>query len=304
MQVWVPGAEGQLGRALVSRLRSSASVDGVIGTTHAELDICNDMAVRRFFDQNKFSYVFNAAAYTAVDRAEEEPALAHALNSEAVGRLARLSKAYARTLVHVSTDYVFDGEAAGVPYTEHSPVRPLGVYGQSKYAGERAILDAYGVCRFDDLSTADAVPAYIVRTSWLFSKGGPSFVHTMMRLMREGVVPKVVADQTGRPTYAPDLAAALVDLAGLGLSEAAAAGLYHVANAEETTWWGLACAVHQRLMESGDIEATLPKPVPLITAEYPTSAPRPQYTVLNTKKAETCLGYILPPWRKALVDML
>lgn len=307
MRVWVPGACGQLGRALVRCLHEQPGVTAVVGTSRGQVDFTDLAAVQRFFAAQRFTHVFNAAAYTAVDAAEEEPRKAAQINHLAVALLARLCRKNRSVLVHVSTDYVFDG-LAQQPYDEGSAVAPVGVYGESKRAGELAIAAVYpGV--FDDvrgdagISTDErvpAVPVYVVRTSWVFSDAGPSFVQTMMRLMRRHIAPRVVADQRGRPTYATDLAKALLHLSGVSSTEPAASGLYHLANTGETTWWQLASAIYDRLKQNGELGADHPPPSSITTAEYPTAAPRPPYSVLSTAKAEAALGYRLRSWRLAL----
>jgi len=223
--------------------------------------------------------VINCAAYTKVDLAEGEGReKAFAVNGAAVGNVASAASAVGARLLHVSTDYVFDG-AARSPYREDAPTNPQSVYGQSKLAGEREAL-AYD-------------RALVVRTSWLFGPGGPNFVATMVRMIDEGKLPlRVVADQRGCPTYTPYLAAALLDLAPLGLS-----GVLHYRNREADSWYGLAAEIAR--LWSGTAEV-----VPVTTQDFPRPAPRPAYSVLDVSRFEEAVGRRVEPWEKGLEDYL
>lgn len=270
MRACVLGANGQLGRAL------AAALPDAVALTRDGLDVGDAGAVADH-DFSGLEVVFNAAAHTAVDRAETEPAAAWRVNALGPAHLAAAAARHGFTLVHVSTEYVFDGTAPG-PMPEDTPLAPLGVYGASKAAGELAV-------------RAGAPDHLIVRTSWVIGDGG-NFVATMARLAREGVSPAVVDDQVGRPTFAPDLAAALVALAG------GTRGTVHVTgDGEPVSWHGLATEVFTRCgRAAGDVR-------PVTTAEYaaerPGMARRPANSVLDLSRA-TRAGVSMPPWRDAL----
>jgi len=262
MRLLVTGGRGQLGRALVRR-----GGDAIVASDLPELDICGDVGAAIA----SVDAVINAAAYTAVDKAETERDRAYAVNRDGAGNVARACAVRGIPCIHVSTDYVFDGTATA-PYREDAPLHPLGVYGESKLAGEEAVREAGGT---------------VVRTSWLFGQGGPSFVHTMLRLAAERPVLRVVADQHGCPTWADDLADALLALVK------APADTYHFCNAGPTTWHAFATAIvaearKHRVLACERIDA-------ITTAEYPTPAKRPGYSVLDTSKVQA-LGIVPPPW--------
>lgn len=266
MKLVVTGADGQLGRAL------RRCAPDAIGLDLAALDITDAAAVESTLRALAPDVVINAAAYTAVDKAESERDAAFAVNATGAGNLARAC----RRLLHVSTDYVFDGTAP--IYAEDAPVAPLGVYGESKAAGEREVHAAGGT---------------VIRTSWLFEERGPSFVHTMLRLAQERDTLRVVADQHGCPTWADDLARALLVLAQRETLEAT----YHYCNDEPTTWHGFATAIidegrTHRALRCQRIEA-------ITTAEYPTPARRPAHSVLDTTRIRAA-GVACPSWRPGM----
>ena len=280
MNVLVTGAGGQLG----SELRDLVSAYPGF-TFHffdrAALPLDDAALVEEAFDRVRPQVCINAAAYTAVDKAESEREQAYAANAVAVGQMAALCKRHGALLIHVSTDYVFDGQGTH-PYRETDPVDPLGVYGASKLEGERLALAAH-----------DRV--VIVRTSWVYSYYGKNFIKTMLRLLREKESIGVVADQVGRPTYAADLAAALLDVAGAyGVgSDARFHGIYHYADKGAISWFDLASAVKEIIGAPCVIR-------PLTTAEYPTPAKRPAYSVLDTHRIETTFGLAIPDWKDSL----
>lgn len=274
-RVWVTGSRGLLGTAVCAQLdREGIACVG----TDAELDIRDPAALASFAEATGFTHVINCAAYTKVDQCESNEAEAHAVNAVGAGNVARVAKSHAAIAVHVSTDYVFDG-GSSAPYREDAPVGPINAYGRTKLAGERAFLDGGG--------------DYVVRTSWLFGPGGPSFVATMLRLLATRPEVRVVDDQHGRPTASDDLATALIAIA----RRAPAPGVYHFANTGDVTWFGFASAIRDL--------AKLPATVtPITTAEYPTPARRPMWSVLATDKLERALGMTPRPWRDALADLL
>lgn len=267
MKIVVAGA-GQLGRAL-SRL-------GATVLPHRTLDIRDASMVSECVRSLEPDVVINAAAYTAVDKAESERDAAFAVNATGAGNLARACAARGIRFLHVSTDYVFDGTSP--IYTEDAPIAPLGVYGESKAAGEREVHAAGGT---------------VVRTSWLFEERGPSFVHTMLRLAQERDVLRVVADQHGCPTWADDLARALLVLAG----HPSLLPTYHFCNDEPTTWHGFASAI----IDEGRTHVALrcERVDAITTAEYPTPAKRPAHSVLDTTRIRAA-GVACPSWRPGM----
>ena len=271
MNILVAGGAGQLGRAL-----ARCAPDAVVLDVE-HLDLCDASMIELRLDAIKPDVVINAAAYTAVDQAEDEPERAFAVNASGAGNLARQCAAHGIRMLHVSTDYVFDG-AARTPYREEAALAPLGVYGRSKAAGEREVTAAGGT---------------VVRTSWLFEERGPNFVHTMLRLCMEREVLRVVADQEGCPTWADDLARALLALAALPKLERT----YHFCNDGPTTWHAFATRIidearRHRAVRCLRIDA-------ITTAEYPTAAARPAYSVLDTSKIRAA-GIATPPWSVGL----
>lgn len=279
MRILVTGGTGQLGRSMTTR--GTARGHAVIALGHGELDICNEAQVAARLARDAPDVVINAAAYTAVDKAETERERAFAVNRDGATIIARGCAARGIRLLHVSTDYVFDGTATR-PYREDDAVAPLGVYGASKLGGERAVHDAGGV---------------VVRTSWLFSARGPSFVQTMLRLAREREVLRVVGDQSGCPTCADDLADALIGLA----DRRALASTYHFSGDGVTTWHGFATAIvdearRHRPLACKRVDA-------ITTSEYPTPAQRPAYSVLDTTLIRE-LGIIPPSWKVGLARVI
>lgn len=271
MRWLVTGAHGQLGRDLLAALAGQ----DVTGLTRRDLDLTDEAAVdrtvRAWADRGRDNVVVNAAAYTAVDAAESDEELAGIVNGAAPGWISRAAAGRAR-LLQVSTDYVFPGDA-DTPYPPGGPTGPRSVYGRTKLAGERAVLDG-------------PTPAWVVRTAWVYSTHGGNFVDTMLRLERERETVDVVDDQRGTPTWAAQLAAGLVELAG----SAAPAGTYHCTNQGETTWFGLARAV---FAAAGADPARVH---PTTSERFPRPAPRPAYSVLSTTEWEAAGLTPLPAW--------
>ncbi len=279
-KVWVAGANGGLGRAFVDAL--TARCVSHCASDHA-VDIADAAQVDAFLANERPSHLVNCAAYTAVDQAEREQAAAHRANTEGPAVLAQACAARGLYAVQLSTDYVFAGDK-GAPYLEDDSPAPRSVYGTSKLDGERAFLAAIGA------------RGCVVRTSWLFSANGKSFPRTMLRLLAEKDELSVVNDQHGRPTWAPDLAAALLDVLAREL-----AGTFHWANAGVTTWHALANAVRDHALARGlPVMAKAIHPIP--TSAYPTPATRPRWSVLHTGKLEQALGYAPRPWQETLPD--
>jgi dTDP-4-dehydrorhamnose reductase len=233
--------------------------------------------------------IINCAAFTDVDGAETQEELAHRVNGAGPGHLADAARALDATLVHISSDYVFDGRKSE-PYLETDPVAPLSAYGRSKLAGEQAVLGA-GLARF-----------YIVRTSWLYGPGGRNFVETILRLARQQASLRVVDDQVGTPTYTGDLAAAILALIALP-HHAAPAGIYHFCNAGECSWHGFATAIVSGARALGErLSCEAIEPIP--TTAYPTPALRPLNSRLDISKYQRATGRAVPPWQTSLAAYL
>ena len=278
--ILVTGAAGQLGAELVATL---APHGRVVATTHADLDLADRDAIVATMRRVQPALVVNAAAYTAVDAAEREPALADAVNGAAPGVLADEAKRSGAVLIHYSTDYVFDGRTT-TPYDEDAPVNPLSAYGRSKLAGERAV-------------AASGADALVLRTSWVYGRRGRNFLTTMRRLAGERKELRVVDDQPGAPNWARELARATERIVALGLPRVRERrGLYHLTARGATTWYGFARAI---LADVPDVRV-----VPITTAEYPTPAKRPGWSVLGTARFERAFGFALPDWRASLAECL
>jgi dTDP-4-dehydrorhamnose reductase len=276
VELLITGAHGQLGRALLAAAAARAlSAEGHDLDT---LDITDPLAVLGCVERLRPRVVVNCAAYTAVDRCETEEELATAVNGLAVGHLAAACNRASALLVHISTDYVFAGSLRR-PYREEDPVAPLSAYGRSKLRGEEA--------------ARSAARHLVVRTAWLYGRGGVNFVEAIRRQVEGGQrVLKVVADQEGSPTLADDLAEALLDLI-----ECSARGIVHAVSAGTTTWHGFACEIVRRL--GAEVEVA-----PLATAELPRPARRPAYSVLDTTHLVSLIGRALPPWQDGLARYL
>ena len=277
MKVLLTGASGQVGRALAA---SAPAGVVLVALGREKLDIAAPGAAAEMVAEIAPDLILNAAAYTAVDRAESEPALAMAVNGTAVGRLAAAAALSEARLVHISTDFVFDGRANS-PYPPGAPTAPLSVYGRSKLAGEQA-----------------AGNALIVRTAWVYAAQGANFVHTMLRLMRTRDEVRVVADQIGTPTFAGSLAEAIWRLVAQGRTQ-----VWHHTDGGEASWHQFAVAIQEEALTLGLLERAVPV-VPISTDDYPTAAPRPAYSVLDCTGTTAALGAPPPPWRDNLRAML
>lgn len=280
MKVMITGAHGQLGRCLQDRL--AGSDHEVVAVGRAELDITNAGSVSSFVSDAKPDVIINAAAYTAVDKAESERDLAFSVNRDAVANLAKAANQVGALLVHVSTDYVFDGTSSR-PYQETDAVNPMGVYGESKLAGEKA--------------AQQAQRHVTVRAAWVFSEYGNNFLKTMIRLGRERDSLSVVDDQIGTPTYAGDLAGVLIGLAELQPEH----GIYHFNGGAACSWFEFAEAIFSVCSELSESFLS-PKVSPISTSEFPTPARRPAYSVLGAGKL-AATGIEAGDWRAALVGL-
>lgn len=271
-KILVFGASGMLGHRVMELL------DGrqVKGLASADCDIADAGAVSAIVKEWAPDVIINCAAYTAVDKAESEPEMADQVNHIGPANIARAAREAGALLIHVSTDYVFDGTATE-PYSEDEPTAPLGAYGQTKLEGERAI-------------TASGCKHAIVRTQWLYDSRGKNFMLTMLRLMGERDAIGVVNDQTGSPTYAMDLAQALVVIAD---TYAGQDGIYHYSNAGDCTWYDFTLSIAQLHNAPTRIS-------PIATSQYPTPVRRPHYSALSKSKIASTFGVSVPHWRDGL----
>ncbi|KEF31643.1 dTDP-4-dehydrorhamnose reductase [Marinobacter nitratireducens] len=281
MKVVITGADGQLGQCLQDRL--SNTPNKVFPLSRRGLDITDTEAVLDHIVAIDPDVIINAAAYTAVDKAESDTEAAWAVNAKAVENLASAANNVSALFVHVSTDYVFDGSSSS-PYKEADPVNPTGVYGASKLAGEKA--------------AQQAERHIIVRTAWVFSEYGHNFLKTMVRLAGERDSLSIVNDQTGTPTYAGDLAAALVHL-----SEALPAnGVYHFSGGEACTWFDFARAIFATCEELSE-GFNMPQLTPISSSEFPTPVRRPAYSVLDGQRLKEEASVSAGDWRIALLPV-
>ncbi|MGD9738407.1 MAG: dTDP-4-dehydrorhamnose reductase [Parvibaculaceae bacterium] len=286
MKLLVIGRSGQVARALAEMASTSVAV---VALGRPDIDLTDGASLGDAIARTEPDLIVNAAAYTAVDKAESEEAAAFAINAEGAGKLAAAARRADVPVIHLSTDYVFDGTKAS-PYVEEDPTGPLGVYGRSKLAGEQAL--------------AAEQPAHIIlRTAWVHGPYGANFVRTMLKLAATRPVIRVVDDQHGCPTYAPHLAAAIIRIARETMERGAAApwGLYHAAGTGETTWRGLAEAA---FAEAGRYGWPVPEVVPIPSADYPTAARRPANGRLDCSRLRSAFGVSLPHWREGVTECL
>ncbi|WP_207062863.1 dTDP-4-dehydrorhamnose reductase [Motiliproteus sp. SC1-56] len=283
MRILVTGAQGQLGRCLQDALAESAHDWRALG--RSALDIADSASVARAIEGFAPDVVINAAAYTAVDRAETEVDAACRINAEGPAHLARACQTHGARLIHVSTDYVFDGDAER-PYREEDTTRPLGVYGASKLAGERAVAEA-------------CTQHLIVRVAWVFSEYGNNFLKTMLRLGAERDSLGIVDDQQGTPTYAGDLARALVRLTEVNKGW----GTYHFSGGRPVSWYRFAEAIFQEAARQGKLER-VPTLNPITTEEFPTPAARPAWSVLDGSQLQSVFGIGQGDWEQALAKVI
>ncbi|TYA52215.1 dTDP-4-dehydrorhamnose reductase [Formosa maritima] len=279
-QVLVTGANGQLAKTLRDRyIKNNLALDFLF-VSKAELDITNKAQLKDLFNHHHFDYCINCAAYTAVDKAESDNETAYSVNVNGSKYLAEVCQLHQTTLIHISTDFVFDGTSK-FPYKETDTTKPLSVYGITKLKGEQAIIK-------------NLEKYFIIRTSWLYSEYGHNFMKTMLRLAQEKDQLHVVSDQIGTPTYTGDLIEVIFKLI---ISRNENYGIYHFSNSGETNWFDFAKAI----FEYSHIKTEL-KPIP--TEAYPTSAKRPQYSVLDTTKIKSTLDICIPNWKDTLKVVL
>ena len=279
MNILVTGCNGQLGNEM-QLLEKTNPQHTYFNTDVQELDITDQGAIERFVDENAIDGIVNCAAYTAVDKAEDNQALCRLLNAVAPGYLASAIGKNGGWMIQVSTDYVFDG-TNHTPYREDEPTCPNSVYGETKLEGEKAVQQACG-------------NSMIIRTAWLYSTFGNNFVKTMIRLGKEKTELGVIFDQIGTPTYARDLAVAIFAAINQGVKP----GIYHFSNEGVISWYDFTKAIHRIAGITGC------KVRPLHTAEYPTPANRPHYSVLDKTKIKQAYGLDIPYWEESLAECI
>ncbi len=284
MKVLVTGAGGQVGWELQRYLESDPEVE-LYAFPRTELDVTDHDEVRRRLEEIRPDWVINAAAYTAVDKAEEDEELAHKVNAEAVGKLAEFSKEVGSRLLHISTDYVFDGDSSS-SYIPTDETNPLNIYGKSKLFGE---LQVQSVMEDD---------ALVIRTGWVYSKHGHNFVKTMVRLMQERDSVSVIDDQVGSPTWAGEFAKVITLAVKKDLR-----GIYHWTDAGVASWYDFAHAIHGMARHLGYIEGKV-KVKAISSEEYKTRAKRPKNTVMCKRSIREATGYRGHHWRDALYKMM
>jgi len=286
IRLLVTGAAGMVGREVVEAGRGRGW--DVVGLGRAELDVADQAAVRATVAAARADAVLNAAAYTRVDEAEADEEAARRANADGPAWLAEACASCGIPLIHISTDYVFDGQARR-PYRPDDPAHPLGVYGRTKWEGEQAVRERLA-------------RHVIVRTSWVYAPHGRNFLRTIAALAREREELAVVGDQHGGPTLAADLAGALLESAAAAVARPDVAGTHHFANAGQTTWHGFASAIVEGLAPRGGVVCR--RVVPISTADRGGPAPRPAYSVLDTTSWTATFGSAPRPWEAALADAL
>jgi len=281
--VLITGSDGQLGSEFQKINQKKLELDFVF-TDIDDLDITNLNSLESFFSKKQIDFIVNCAAYTNVDKAESEPEKANAINADALKNLSDISNKHKIPVIHISTDYVFDGESE-VPYIEDGEVNPTSVYGKSKLLGENYIKNAFEYI--------------IIRTSWLYSSYGHNFVKTMLKLGKEKVEISVVSDQTGSPTYAKDLAYVILKILIDSSQDVHSfkSGIYHYSNEGKCSWYEFA----SEIMNLANIDC---KVLPVTTADYPTPTKRPKFSLLNKEKIKKTFNLEIPDWKESLKSAL
>ena len=285
--IWLIGNRGMLGREVERQLQAAGLQ---YSATDMDVDITSPEALRAHagsvFKDGSSRWVINCSAYTAVDKAEDEPALAAKINTEGVKNIAECAAAFDATVIHMSTDYVFDGMNPE-PLTEDLPTGPASVYGRTKLDGENALVSATG--RY-----------FIIRTAWLYGLSGPNFVYTMLKLMEDRDSITVVNDQHGSPTNAADLAALIITILK---SESTDYGIYHYSNEGNITWFNFASEIYRLGREYGLVTSEC-EVSPCSSDQYPTKATRPEYSLLSKEKVKSVFGIEVPDWKDSLKDFI
>ncbi|QHN02120.1 dTDP-4-dehydrorhamnose reductase [Granulicella sp. WH15] len=289
MRILLTGSTGQVGSELLPVLERLGEV---IAPSRGELDLADPTAVGSLIRELRPRWIVNPAAYTAVDKAESEPELADAINHRSVGAMGLAAKAVGATILHFSTDYVFDGEGAQ-PYREIDPTHPAGVYGASKLAGEQAL-------------AASGAAYLIFRTSWVYGATGKNFLRTILGLARQREQMKIVADQHGAPTWSRDLAnmaAHVIQFCEQREAVAPLSGIYHAAGEGETSWFGFARRGIE-LRQPFEPETRFAELLPIPTSEYPTPARRPLNSRLDCRKLQQTFGWRMMDWQESLAQVV
>ena len=281
--VWLIGSKGMLASEIAAQLNQH-NIQWI--GSDKEVDITDKAAVEAFVQQNfssgSLQWIINCAAYTAVDKAEDDHAMAQKLNADALINICTAAKHYGAKLIHFSTDYVFDGSSS-VPYIETDSTNPQSVYGRTKLQGEQNIVGL--------------LPEhYIIRTAWLYGRNGANFVSTMLRLMNEKDSLKVVNDQRGSPTYAVDLAKAVLRIMQVDNHRY---GIYHYSNEGNITWYDFSCEIYRRGKRIGLIKRAC-SVVPCTSSEFPQKAHRPSFSLLNKQKIKEAFSLSIPNWNESL----
>ena len=285
--IWLIGNKGMLGSEVEELLKEN---NFSYVSSDQETDITDYLVLKRFVKNKKIEWIINCAAYTAVDKAEKEIEKAYGINRDGVKNIAKIASENKSKLIHISTDYVFDGKKdKQYAYSEEDIPNPMGIYGKSKLAGEdeiKKLLNNY----------------FIIRTAWLYGVNGSNFVYTMLRLFKENNLVKVVSDQWGTPTYTGDLAEAIIRIAK---SNSDQFGIYHFTNEGTTTWYGFAKEIYIQAKKFGLTDAEKEtKIVPIMTEEYPTAAVRPKNSILSKEKIKQTFNLEIRSWIGALKDFL
>ncbi len=281
--VWLIGSRGMLGSDVEILLKEYG---GECVASDIEIDITDIDCLKKFVNEKQIEWIINCAAYTAVDKAEEEPEKAFRLNADGALNIAKIALDKGAKLIHISTDYVFDGEKQE-PYTENDSPNPVGIYGKSKLQGEeniRKTLKEY----------------FIIRTAWLYGKNGNNFVNTMLRLFEERESVKVVSDQWGSPTYTKDLAGTVINIVK---SKSDKYGIYHFINEGKTNWHEFAKTIHEKAKNYELIQKDIDI-ISITSAEYPAKAKRPENSLLSKDKINLAFGVKIRNWQDALEDFI
>ena len=287
MKILLVGTTGQVGSELQQTL---PKIGEVVSLSRSELDLCDRQQIQQQIGDNQPDIIVNAAAYTAVDKSETETEMAMAINAGAPKAIAIAAQEIGAKVLHISTDYVFDGQNY-TPYLETDPTNPLGVYGKSKLLGEQGVEE-------------NCDRHIILRTAWVYgSRGHGNFVKTMLRLGAEREELKVVADQIGSPTWSYDIAEAIANLLSKSEKDPSVNGTYHFTNSGVASWYDLAVATFNEAKQLG-FSLKVERVLPISTAEFPTPTQRPHYSVLSKAKIAETLGIYPPHWRKSLKQML
>jgi dTDP-4-dehydrorhamnose reductase len=273
--ILITGSHGQLGNEMQQAALQFSGFN-LIYTDIDELDICDKMALNSFVKENKINFIVNCAAYTAVDKAEDDVALCYKINSEAVRNIGEVASENGLKVIHVSTDYVFDGTNY-IPYTEEETVCPSTVYGKSKLAGEQALIE----------TCADSV---IIRTSWLYSSFGNNFVKTMLKLGKDRESLNVIFDQIGTPTYAADLAQTIFKVIS---NDVFVPGVYHFSDEGVCSWYDFTKTIHRIAGIKCNVQ-------PIESKDFPVRTPRPHFSVLNKAKIKNTYNITIPHWEESL----